>query len=142
VKPRAIAIWTAVGAFVLFRAWQISMENSPPMPRIATRESPSASGAEAPEPEESPLSVNGLIRSWCSHVSPDDYRMQRYCVDEERKAADQLGALQEKYLENSDEWKILARCLNRHTYLGGSGVAFRLAKHCSEEELAAYRSLQ
>lgn len=78
---------------------------------------------------------------FCADKWPGDFRMQRYCVDQQNKAAADLrGFIERAAVPGSVEQLILGRCGSKWKVSEGV-YDWRMVKYCTDQQINAYRSL-
>lgn len=81
------------------------------------------------------------IKTNCKAEWGSNYRMQKYCIDQQTSALQKLQTLLQRYGEGTEEFRIIGRCLAE--WKGKAvGYNYRMAHYCSEQQLSAYRETQ
>ena len=82
------------------------------------------------------------IRDYCASEWPTNYTMQRYCIDEQGKACNEMVALYMSLTED-EEKRIVNRCLLDWGYESGFEdlINWSMVAYCTKEQLKAYRNL-
>ena len=92
-------------------------------------------------PPSAPSAAVQKIAARCAEQWPDDYRMQRYCRDQQLAAARRgIAAGYTSYPEGTPEWKVAARCAEQ--WRDGDTFDFRMINHCIEQQLQALQELR
>ena len=94
-----------------------------------------ASGAGAVDIEKS-------VKEDCSKKWKTNYKMVKYCIEQENKAMQELADLLKKYPEGTEEHNIIVRCFNKWNGTSAAlGKTYGMTVYCSENQLDAYNSL-
>ena len=92
-----------------------------------------------PASAEEAIDAEKMIRAYCAAKWAADYEMQKYCIDEQIEAAAKVYDHQEKYAPESEERKIMDRCVGKWTRAGV--IDFEMVAYCIDEQMKAYRAL-
>jgi hypothetical protein len=91
--------------------------------------------------EKPKRSLEEDIKILCSSRWPDDYSMQKFCVDKQIKSASNCFELSQKYPEGSEERKIIRKCMTRWYDKDKNVIDFSMSEFCIKKQIEAYRSL-
>ncbi len=80
------------------------------------------------------------VKTNCAAKWPDDYKMQKHCREEQFDALDSIAQYSEQYPSDTEESKILNRCLGKWGTTPGK-EDYKMAMHCTKEQLEAYQEL-
>ena len=82
------------------------------------------------------------IRDHCAAEWPTDYSMQKYCIDTQRAAYNEVAVLYKSF--DPEEKNIANRCLLDWGYVSGfdDPIDWSMVAYCTKEQLKAYRQLK
>lgn len=85
--------------------------------------------------------LEAKLKENCKVKWETNYRMIKYCIEQQNEAWGKLSARLDKYPEDSEERNIISRCAAKWRGESG-GYNFRMVEYCSENQLQAYRELK
>lgn len=85
--------------------------------------------------------LDAKLKENCKVKWETNYRMIKYCIDQQYEAWGQVSERLRKYPEGSEERNIVHRCAAKWPGETG-GYNFRTVEYCSENQLQAYREVK
>ena len=96
-----------------------------PRPAVASASAPSASGTSSPSTD--------AVKRKCASEWSDDFRMQKYCIDQQLESAATLGR---RSMLTTDERTIRTKCATEWP------DDYRMRNYCEEQQLKALASIR